>query len=391
RSALVTLEVALAVTLLVGAGLLVRSLVQLQRVETGFNADGILAAEVSLPSERYETRADTERFWTQFLDRVRAIPGVEAAGATTLLPLRGGGDTYFHIEGQPPATDADKMNATVSTVTDDYFATMRIPMVAGRTFTVTDTEGPGVTVVSDGLARRLFPGQRALGRRLVVDFGQPFTAEIVGVVADVRIYGQVYDAPDVMYFSNRQPGAGFGTALLMNVAARVRGNPTAIAPQLRAALRAIDPDVPLSAIQPMNEILADSHGRARFRTQLLTSFAGVALVLAVVGLYGTLAYSVTQRMREIGVRIALGAQARAVFGLVLRQGMVLVSIGVVIGVAGAFAVTRLLRAQLFEVTPTDPIVFVGAGAALLAAGFAACAVPARRATRADPIAALRLE
>ena len=391
RDALVVTQVALSFVLLIGAGLLVRSLVQLQGVETGFDANGILAAEVSLPSSRYDTRADTERFWTRFLERVRSIPGVEAAGATTLLPLRGGGDTYFYIEGQPPATDADKMNATVSTVTDDYFATMRIPVVAGRTFSSSDRDRRGVTVVSDALARRLFPGQSALGRRLVIDFGRPFTAEIVGVVADVRIYGQVNDAPDVMYFSNRQPGAGFGMAASMNLAARVRGKPASITPQLRSAIRSIDPDIPLSAIQPMTEILADSHSGARFRTQLLTSFAGVALILALVGLYGTLAYSVTQRMREIGVRIALGAQPMAVFGLVVRQGMLLVGIGVVIGVLAAVAATRVLQAQLFEVAPTDPATFAGAGLSLLLAGLAACVVPARRATRADPIKALRLE
>ena len=196
-----------------------------------------------------------EEFWTQFLDRVRAIPGVEGAGATTLLPLRGGGDTYFYIEGQPPASDAQKMNATVSTVTDDYFATMRIPLVTGRVFNAADRgDGAGVTVISQGLAKRLFPGASAIGKRLVVDFGKPFTAEIVGVVADVRVYGQANDAPDLMYFTNRQPNAGFGTGV-MNLTARVRGDPNAITPQVRAALHAIDADVPLSATQSMESIL----------------------------------------------------------------------------------------------------------------------------------------
>jgi putative ABC transport system permease protein len=390
RDGLVIAQVALSFVLLIGAGLLIRSLVQLQRVETGFDADGVITAAVSLPPSRYETRDHTERFWTLFLDRVRAIPGVEAAAATTLLPLRGGGDTYFYIEGQPPATDGDKMNATVSTVTDDYFTTMRVPIVAGRAFTIADKAGPGVTLISDALARRLFPGQSAIGRRLVVDFGTPFTAEIVGIVGDVRVYGQANDAPELMYFSNRQPGAGFGT-IAMNLTARVRASPMSIAPQLRSVMRALEPDVPLAAMQSMTDILADSRSDARFRTQLLTGFAGVALLLAIVGLYGTLAYSVTQRTREIGVRIALGAQPRSVFGLVLRQGMLLVTVGVMIGIAAAFVVTRLLEAQLFEVTPTDPTVFVGVGICLLVTGLAACLVPARRATRADPMAALRTE
>jgi putative ABC transport system permease protein len=390
RDALVVGQVALSFVLLIGAGLLIRSLLQLQRVETGFDATGIMTASVSLPPGKYRTRADTERFWTAYLERVRAIPGVEAAGATTLLPLRGGGDTYFYIEGRPPATDADKMNATVSSVTDDYFATMRIPVVAGRSFTAADRAGPGVTVINSGLARRLFPGQSAIGRRLVVDFGSPFPAEIVGVVADVRVYGQANDAPEIMYFSSRQPGAGFGTST-MNLTARVRGNPAAIGSQLRQAMRAIEPDVPLAAMQPMTEILADSQSTPRFRTQLLAGFAGVALLLAIVGLYGSLAYSVSQRLREIGVRIALGARPMTVFRLVVRQGMTLVAIGVVLGIAGSFAATRVLANQLFNVEPTDPLVFAGVAAALLIAGLAACVLPARRATRADPISALRLE
>ena len=391
RNTLVVAQVALSFVLLIGAGLLVRSLWELQHVETGFDTSGIIAAEVSLPATKYKTRADNARFWTLFLERVRAIPGVEAVGATTLFPLRGGGDTYFYVEGRPPATDADRMNATVSSVTDEYFATMRIALVAGRSFGAVDTpNGPGVTVINDALARRLFPGQSALGRRLVVDFGSPFTAEIIGVVADVRIYGQANDAPDLMYFSNRQPGAGFGTST-MNLAARVRGNPASITPQLRSAIRALEPDVPLSAIQPMTEILADSRSAPRFRTQLFAGFASVALLLAVVGLYGTLAYTVTQRLRELGIRIALGARPLAVIRLVVGQGMLLVAIGMVLGVGASLASTRLLEAQLFEVTRTDPSVFVGVSVALLVSGLVACVLPARRATRADPMAVLRQE
>ena len=391
RDALIVAQVALSVVLLIGAGLLVRSLWQLQRVETGFDPSRLLTAEVSLPQSRYKTRAEVERFWTQFLERVRAMPGVESAAATTLLPLRGGGDTYFHIEGEPPASDAQKMNATVSTVTDDYFTTMRIPVVAGRVFGATDRgDGSGVTVISDGLAKRLFASTSPVGKRLVVDFGQPFVAEIIGVVADVRVYGQAADAPDLMYFFNGQPKAGFGTGT-MNLALRVRGEPASFVSQVRTTLRALEADVPLSAPQPMTEILSDSVSGARFRTQLLAGFAGLALLLAVVGLYGMLAYAVTQRSREMGIRIALGARPMSVFRLVIRQGMTLVILGVVLGVGGALAATRLLTAQLFAVRPTDPAVFASVVAALTLAGLAACVIPARRATRADPILALRQE
>ena len=392
RDALVVAQVALSFVLLIGAGLLVRSLWQLQSVPTGFDPSRLLTAEVSLPRARYNSNAALQQFWTQYLDRVRAIPGVEAAAATTLLPLRGGGDTYFYIEGEPPATDADKMNATVSTVTDDYFATMRIPVVTGRVFAATDRgDGAGVTVINQGLATRLFGSTSPLGRRLVVDFGKPFVAEIIGVVADVRIYGQATDAPDLMYFFSGQPAAAFGPVMAMNVALRVRGKPATFVAQTRAALHSLEADVPLATPQSMEDILADSVSGARFRTQLLAGFAGLALLLAIVGLYGTLAYTVTQRSREMGIRIALGARPMSVFRLVIRQGMMLVILGVVLGVGGALAATRLLTAQLFEVTPTDPAVFVGVAAALTVAGLAACVIPARRATRADPILALRQE
>ena len=391
RDALVVAQVALSFVLLIGAGLLVRSLWELQRVKTGFDPSRVLAGEISLPRDRYKDRASIERFWAQYLERVRAVPGVEAAAATTLLPLRGGGDTYFYVEGQPPATDAQKMNATVSTVTEDYFTTMRIPVVAGRTFGPTDRgDGNGVTVINDGLAKRLFGSAGAIGKRLVVDFGKPFTAEIIGIVADVRVYGQANDAPDLMYFVDTQPNAGFGTGT-MNLAARVRGDPAVFVAPFRSVLKAIEPDVPLSSPQSMADILADSVSGERFRTQLLAGFAGVALLLSIVGLYGTLAYAVTQRSREMGIRIALGARPLSVFGLVLRQGMLLVLVGVVLGIGGALAATRLLTTQLFAVRPTDPGVFIAVAAALTLAGFAACVLPARRATRADPIAALRME
>jgi len=390
RDVLVVAQVALSVVLLVGAGLLVRSLWRLQDVKTGFDPSRLVAASVSLPPTKYATRDAEMRFWDQFFERVRAIPGVESVAATTLFPLRGGGDTYFYIEGQPPATDADKMNATVSSVTEDYFTTMRIPLVGGRVFNASDRSGAGVMIVSDALARRLFPGSSALGKRLVVDFGKPFVGEIVGVVGDVRLYGQANDAPEVMYFAGRQPNAGWGMGF-GNLATRVRGDPEAIAPQLRAAVRSLDPEVPLSAIQSVESILYESVAAPRFRTQLLVGFAAVALILAVVGLYGMLAYSVTQRSREMGIRMALGARPTAVFRMVIRQGMALVLVGIVLGVAGASAATRLLAAQLFAVTATDPMVFGFVATALAVAGLAACIVPARRATKADPIAALRTD
>jgi predicted permease len=391
RDILVVAQVALSFVLLIGAGLLVRSLWQLQSVETGFEAKQLLTGEVALPRSRYAGNREVERFWSGFLERVKAIPGVESVAATTLLPLRGGGDTYFYIEGRPPITDSDKMNATVCTITDEYFSTMRIAMVQGRTFNASDAgDGAPTMVINAGLAKRLFPNETAIGKRLVVDFGKPVTAEIVGIAGDVRVYGQVNDAPDIMYFSNRQPGVGFGVGS-MHLVARVRGDPSDYAAQVRAALRGLDGDVPIASVESMSSILYESISAARLRTQLLTGFAVVALLLAVVGLYGMLAYSVTQRSREMGIRIALGAQPGAVFSLVLRKGVLLVITGIVLGVVGAMATTRLLNAQLFNVAPNDPTVFAAVAVALALAGVAACVVPARRATRADPISALRIE
>jgi putative ABC transport system permease protein len=222
-----------------------------------------------------------------------------------------------------------------------------------------------------------------------VDFGKPFHGEIIGVVNDVRLYGQVNDVPDEMYFSSRQPSAGFGPAARMRLAARVSGDPASITATVRGILHELEPNVPLASVESMEEILSGSIRDVRFRARLLLSFAGVAAMLAVIGLYGLLAYSVARRSRELGIRIALGARSLEVFRLVVRQGMWLVIPGVLVGLAGSFAATRFVSSLLFEVGPTDPTVFVAVTVALVVTGFVACALPARRATRVDPITALR--
>ena len=391
RQVLVVAQVALSFVMLIVAGLLTRSLWQIQRVDPGFDPDAVFTAEIALPEVKYPVRADADRFWSALTGRVRSIPGVETAAGTNLLPLRGGGDTYFYVEGRPPATDADKLNATVSVVTDEYFETMRIPVRNGRTFTGTDRSGgPGVMLINEGLARRLFPDGTALGQRLVVDFGKPFRGEIIGVVSDVRLYGQANDVPDQMYFSIRQPEAGFG-ATRMRLVARVGGEPNAITPQVRTILRELDPDVPLASVEPMEEILSGSIRNVRFRAGLLAGFAAAAFLLAVIGLYGVLAYSVTRRSRELGIRMALGARSAEVFRLVVGEGMLLVALGLALGLAGSLAATRFVSGMLFDVASTDPNVFVAVTLALLGSGLTACVLPARRATRVDAMEALRTE
>jgi putative ABC transport system permease protein len=390
RNVVIVAQVAVSFVLLIVAGLLIRSLGQLQRVEPGFDPAGVFTAEITLPQARYETRADAERFWTTFTERLRAIPGVESIALTSLLPLRGGGDTYFHVDGRPPASDADRMNAIFAVVTDDYFEAMRIAVKGGRTFTSADrADAPGVMVINEGLARRLFPGASAVGKRLVVDFGTPFVGEIVGVVDDVRANGQANAAPHLMYFSLRQP-AGFWVGR-MRLVTRVRGDETAIAPHVRAVLEQLEPDIPLASPESMNEILSGSVSDVRFRTRLLASFAAAALLLAVIGLYGVLAYSVTQRTRELGIRMALGARSAEVFQLVTGEGMLLVGAGVALGLVLSFAATRLVAGMLFEVGRTDLQVFATVTVTLLAAGLAACVLPARRATRVQAMDALRSE
>ena len=389
RDAMVVGQVALSVVLLVSAGLLVRSLWSMQRVEPGFEARELLTAQIALPRTRYESRESHRRFWTAFLERVAAVPGVELAAGTTMLPLVGAGDTYYYVEKRPPATDADRMNAQINIVTDEYFRTMRIPVVTGRTFGAEDRGGAPAVVINRTLANRLFPGASAVGERLVVDFGEPFVGTIVGVVGDVRAFGPRADPPDILYFTNQQ-AAGFGSGY-MSLVVRARHDAASLTSPLRATLRELDPDVPLADARTMDQLLWDSVSDAAFRARLLGGFAAVALALAVVGLYGILAYSVTQRTREMGIRLALGARSREVFGMIVRRGMWMVGAGIALGIPAALGATRLLDQLLFEVGTTDLGVYAVVTAALGVAGLAACIVPARRATRVDPLVALREE
>ena len=395
RDALVVGQVALSLVLLVGAGLLIRSLWLVQRVEPGFEPRGLLTAQISLPNDRYTTKAATERFWTIFLDRVQAIPGVENVATTSMLPLAGGGDTYYYVDGQPPASDADKRTAQVNVSSDDYFKTMRIPIVEGRALGAADrtlgvdTLGYGTVVISNDMAKRLFPKGGAVGSRLVIDVGMPLRATIVGVAGDVHAFGQVVQAPDILYLSTHQL-TRFRDGRFMSLAVRARDG-VQVAVPIRDVLRGMEPSVPLANVATMDQLLVNSRATSAFRTRLLAAFAGIALLLAVVGLYAVLAFAVTQRTREIGVRVALGARAREVFALIVRWGMTLVTVGIILGLIGAAAAGRLIQGMLFEVSPLDPLVFVLVIALLALGGLAACVIPARRATRISPMAALREE
>ena len=391
RDALVVAQVALSLVLLAGAGLLLRSLWRLQQVPTGFDKREVVAAPIALLSARYPSRAEQVGFWQQLLDRAGGLPGVDAAAVTSMLPLRGGGDTYYYVEGKPPASDADRRNAQVNSVSDAYFETMRIPLVAGRPFSRGEgmaSAGQGTMIVSASMARRLFEGRPAVGARLVVDFGTPFTGEIIGVASDVRAFGPTEDAPDIMYFPFSQRGSGFSLGV-MHLVVRTRADASATGSALRRTLHDLDPELPLQEVSTMSEIVDSSMAEERLRARFLGAFAGFALLLVVVGLYGVLAYAVTMRSREIGVRVALGAANGSVFAMIIRRGMLLVGLGVVLGLVGALGVARVVRALLFEVSATDPWVLGSVTVLLAGAGLAACVVPALRATRVNPAVILR--
>jgi predicted permease len=387
RSALVVSEVALALMLLVGAGLLIKSFMNLRRVDPGFNPKSVLRVNVTLPRTRYPERSQVAIFFKQLVDRVAVLPGVESVGAVSSLPLGGGGtDTTFAIEGRPQP-EADRLpGAWYSKVTPDYFRAMGIRLLRGRVFTEADTaDAPRVAVISETMARRYFSDEDPLGKRLLFGGGRD-RREIVGVVADVKHFGLNLDPRPSMYFSEAQY-AERGMSLVV----RTPGEPMALAGAIRSEVWALDRDLAVSNVMPMDELVNTSLAEPRFVLLLLGLFAAVAMALSAIGVYGVVSYSVTQRSHEIGVRVALGAQMSDVLKLVVGQGMVLVGGGVALGLIAAFALTRVMESLLFGVSATDFTTFAATSLVLAAVALAACFVPARRATRVDPMVALRYE
>jgi putative ABC transport system permease protein len=387
RTLLLVGEVALSLMLLVGAGLLIKSFLRLQEIRPGFNPHNVLVTMVSLPGAKYKEPQRPE-FFRQLAERLAASPGVQAVGGAINLPL--GATNYgigraFIPEGRPLTVD-EAADASFSTVTGDYFRVLQIPLVAGRTFELRDgPDAPKVVVINESAAKKHFGSPAAaIGKRLGIWRDEKFLREIIGVVGDTKTSALDAQSGAQIYVPHAQdPGWNF-----MGVVVRTAGDPAAFAATVRREVQALDKDQPVYSVRTMDYVVANSLGARRVSMQLFAVFAGVALLLAAIGIYGVMAYSVTQRTQEIGIRMALGAQKSDVLGLVIRQGMTLTIIGVVVGLVGAFALTRLIASLLFGVGATDPLTFVAIPLLLLFVALVACYLPARRAARLDPTIAL---
>jgi putative ABC transport system permease protein len=385
RGLLVVSEISMALVLLVGAGLLAISFWRLAGVSPGFTADSVLTLRTQLPASRYREPRRQAEFTQRVLERVAALPGVEAAGAVSDLPFSGSRTSgSFSIEGQQPDPVVD-YTADSRRVTPGYFRAMSIPLLRGRGFTDSDgPDAPGVALVNEAFVRRFLRDADPLGRR--IRSGGERWWEIVGVVGDVRHDQLRAQAAPEMYFVWWQ----WPSDRVM-LAIRLRGQSGEVIPAVRAAAFAVDPGQPVFDARMMGDRLADAIAASRINAQLLGVFAVVALLLAAVGIYGVVGYNVTERTHEIGVRVALGAQREDILGLVVRDGMRLAFLGVAIGLGASLALARFLESLLFGVQPLDPLTIGGVALVLMCVAFVACWVPARRATRVDPLVALRYE
>ena len=397
RKGLVITEIALAVVLLTGSGLMIRAFWKLRNVELGFNPFNTLSFTVSLPNNAYPPPAQ-QRFSQSLVEKLSALPGVQSAAmAGGLPPLRPINANDTEIEGYVPTPDGPAQNVDYwNYISEDYFKTMGIRTLDGRTFALSDRNDSAqrVVVINQALARRFWK-ENPIGRRLspggVNQNNQPVWFTIVGVVEDTRNIGVDKPAGTELYFLDQQVTALFNGLGRRNYVVRTAGDPMQVAAAARAAVRELDPTLPIYGLQPLSDVVADSLVRPRFLSLLLGAFSAIALVLAAVGIYGVMSYVVSQRTNEIGVRMALGARSSDVLKLMLGQGTRLAAAGVVLGLLGSFALTRVMSTLLFEVSVTDPLTFVTSVVLLTVIALLACYLPARRATKVDPLIALRAE
>ena len=385
RGLLVVSELALSLMLLIGAGLLIRSFVRLQSVPPGFTTDHVLTMQVAANGSKYRKDKAVAQFYQEFESRIARLPGVKAEGVVSVLPLTGSvGWGGINVEGYTPPP-GQELQVDLRIASTDYFRAMEIPLRKGRYFSEHDTaEMPQVVIIDEKFAQRFWPHGDAIGKHLWFDPKKPFT--IVGVVGMVKQYGLETDGKIATYFPQQQDPSNE-----MFLVARTSSDAAALAGAMVREIHAVDPDVAVYGIRTMQDRLYDSLARQRFSSTMLGAFAAFALVLAAVGVYGVMSYLVTQSTHDIGVRVALGAQPGNIVGLVVRQGMELAAIGILVGLAGAAALTRVMASLLFGVSATDALTFSAVAALLAAVAFAATVIPARRATRVDPMVALREE
>jgi putative ABC transport system permease protein len=385
RNAIIVLEVALAMVLLTGAGLLMRSFLRLENVAPGFQPQNLLTMRIGLPGARYSQPVRRTALFDQVLDRIGAIPGVRSAALSNALPVNGRVIGYFfNIEGRAVLEPTKAPTAFLQSVSPNYFETLGIPILAGRTFNRADTaDSPPVIIVSKALARRQWPHQDPIGQHIIYA-RESIRAEIVGVAEDVKLGGLAQTSPDNEFYVpySQRP---FLTMWLI-----ARG-PSNIAASARRQILAIDPEQPVANVRTMDEVILQSVSQPRLRTALIGSFAALALVLTVIGIAGVVGWSVSQRTREIAIRMALGARAGNVVGLIVGQAFVMIGSGLLIGLAGALALTRVLSGFLFGIVPEDPATFAGVLLLLAMVALGACLFAARRALRIDPVSAMRAE
>lgn len=390
RTALVVAETALGVVLLVGAGLLIRSFDRLTKVDPGFSSKNVLTLNFDLPTSKYNNEK-SDQFVREFFEKLRAQPGIQSAAGTVILPMGNSLSIIsFEIEGRPQPKGQDHV-AAIGVVTPNYFETMKIPVLQGRTFDERDQrKAPKVIIISRALAEKYYPGENPIGKRLKIgtndEPGEDPWREIVGVVGDIR--NTNLSAPPAPMYYVPFPQLIWGAPTIV---VHTNTDPVAAAPTVRNVLHEMDPQLPLYEVKTMDDYLALSVGRQRFQTILLSCFAGIALLLTAVGLYGVMAYSVAQRTREIGIRMALGATEQEVRKMVLSAGAKMAGIGLAIGIVGALVLTRFMQSMLYEMKSHDPVTFVGVCVVLGAVALLASYIPARRATKVDPVVALRYE
>jgi predicted permease len=390
RNLLVVAQVSLAVVLLLCASLLLESMLHLTRQSPGFDPAGVMTFNLDLPDARYGKPEQSIAFFKQLLDRVRVLPGVQTASAGLPLPLSD--DiirTGFEIEGRPVAK-ADLPRVQFRVIAPDYLQTMRIPLIEGRELTARDDRNaPPVILINETLARRYFPNESPIGKHIkpgVSDSGPEKMREIVGVVGDVH-HRNLWQPTDPEAYAPYDQAAIGG----MNVVIRAQGDPMRLLPAIREQVRALDAELPVYKARDLGDYLADSVAQRRFTSILVSAFAAAGLLLAVVGLFGLISYSVEQRRNEIGIRVAVGAERADIIAMIVRGGVILAGVGIVVGLAGTLAISRVLKNQLFGVSATDPLTFLGVALGLIAVAVAACYIPAWRAANVDPLVALRNE